>query len=126
MNTPFYIVVLLAFIISTGCETKNASETKAPPAEARSAPPLAQPTVREVDRYEFVEKELVQHPEDEGSLNHNYIGSRDGFDYISVRNNRYKIPSDQLDLKHSFSLTEDTTKWIPLRIHFSQVHYNRK
>jgi len=126
MNAPIYAAVLIASIAATGCKARNVSDTRRPPAEIRSTPQLARPTVRELNRYEFVEKELVQHPEDDGSLNHNYIGSLHGYDYISVRNHRYKIPSDQLDLKHSFPLTEDTTKWIPLRIHFSQIHYARR
>ena len=93
------------------------------PAEIKPAPSVVPTTAREVDRYEFVESELVKYPEDEKKLNHNYMGSLDGFDYISVRNRGYKIPSDQLNLKHSFPLTKNTSEWIPLRIHFSQVKY---
>ena len=91
--------------------------------ESNPAPAVVPTTAREVDRYEFVESELVKHPEDEKKLNHNYMGSLNGFDYISVRNRGYKIPSYQLNLKHSFALTKDTSKWIPLLIHFSHIKY---
>jgi len=76
--------------------------------------------VKEVNRYEFVESEILSHPEDEKEFNHLYMGSLDGFDYVSVRSNQYRIPSDQLELEKTFPLTQDG-KWVRMRIHFSHV-----
>jgi hypothetical protein len=123
MKPPSYTMALLLCIISTGCNSEKLPATKAMTTESNPAPAVVPTTAQEVDRYEFVESELVKHPEDEKKLNHNYMGSLNGFDYISVRNRGYKIPSDQLNLKHSFALTKDTSKWIPLRIHFSHIKY---
>lgn len=110
---------VLLCVVAGGCqsgnlpdEPKNTSSNKANPS-----------SVKEVNRYEFVESELVPHPEDETQFNHDYMGSLDGYDFIAVRGRTYKIPSDQLNLKNSFPLTKDDKKWTPLRIHFSLVEY---
>ena len=84
-------------------------------------PRAAGTTVREVNRFQFVEAELVAHPEDETSFNHYYMGSLDEHHYLSVRNGRYKIPISQLELDHSFPLTENKQDWVPMRVHFSHV-----
>ncbi|SHI55379.1 hypothetical protein SAMN02745181_0374 [Rubritalea squalenifaciens DSM 18772] len=80
-------------------------------------------TAEEVNRFAFVEKELVANPGDESGYKHLYMGSRDDYDYFSVREKFYKIPSEQLSLKKTFTLTQDKTKWLPMRVHFSHVKY---
>ena len=109
-------------VLSIGCNAQSPPSAKSVPGKTKAVSPAA----REVNRYEFIEAELVKHPEDEKQFNHQYMGTAGGFDYISVRKNRYKIPSDQLKLKAPFALTEDSSKWVPLRIHFSQVKYQRE
>jgi hypothetical protein len=121
MNLNKHVLASLLCILAIGCNAQNPPATKASPGKTKSASRAA----REVNRFEFVELELVKHPEDEKQLNHKYMGSLDGFDYVAVRTNRYRIPSDQLKLKQSFPLTEDSSKWIPVRIHFSHVKYQR-
>ena len=76
---------------------------------------------REVNRYEFVEMEVVGNLEDESEFNHYYMGSLDGYQYLAVRKNRYKIPIDQLKLDCTFPLTQEKENWIPMRIHFSHA-----
>lgn len=120
--TNFNIALILC-ISSFGCNSEKPSATKAVRTEIKPTALVVPTTAREVDRYEFVESELVQHPEDEKNLNHYYMGSFGGFDYLSVRNKGYKIPSDQLNLKKTFPLTKITSDWVPLCIHFSQVKY---
>lgn len=119
MKITHLILAFFLCILSAGCERGRppAAKEQATKSEANLS------ETRSVNRYEFVEKKLVLHPEDEVELNHKYLGSHDGYDYISVRNHRYKIPSDQLNLNQSFPLTEDVTKWVPLRIHFSHIEY---
>lgn len=119
MNASRYFPALVLCMIPIGCGTSPSPATAGFPIKTQSS----RPEPREANRYEFVESELVQHPEDEIKLNHYYMGSRDGYDYISVRGRRYKIPGDQLKLNKAFPLTENSAKWIPLRIHFSRVDY---
>ena len=123
MKLTSFSMALFLCIISFGCNSEKPSATKAVRTEIEPTALLVPTTAREVDRYEFVESELVQHPEDEKNLNHYYMGSFGGFDYLSVRNKGYKIPSDQLNLKKTFPLTKITSDWVPLCIHFSQVKY---
>ena len=123
MKLSNFNIALILCIISFGCKSEKPSTTKAVRTEIEPTALLVPTTAREVDRYEFVESELVQHPEDEKNLNHYYMGSFGGFDYLSVRNKGYKIPSDQLNLKKTFPLTKITSDWVPLCIHFSQVKY---
>lgn len=123
MKFSNFNIALILCISSFGCNSEKPSTTKAVRTEIKPTALVVPTTAREVDRYEFVESELVQHPEDEKNLNHYYMGSFGGFDYLSVRNKGYKIPSDQLNLKKTFPLTKITSDWVPLCIHFSQVKY---
>jgi hypothetical protein len=110
---------VLLCVIAGGCQSGNLPDDPKSTSSSKANPS----TAREVNRYEFVESELVPHPEDETEFNHYYMGSRDGYDFITVRSHTYKIPTDQLNLKNSFPLTKDDKKWTPLRIHFSHVEY---
>ncbi|MGJ8655813.1 MAG: hypothetical protein ACSHX6_05120 [Akkermansiaceae bacterium] len=84
------------------------------------------PEALEVNRFEFVERELVANMKDEVEFSHYYMGTHDGFDFISVRENRYKIPSEQLKLKQTFPVTGHSANWVPMRIHFSHVETKKE
>jgi len=111
-------------MIFLSCQPKNSKPEDRVEVEKAIPDKASSPvTAKEANRYEFVESEILPHPEDENEFNHLYMGSLDGYDYISVRSNKYKIPSEQLELENNFPLTEDSTKWVHMRIHFSQVKY---
>lgn len=129
MKNPQYLTIAITSLLVFSCQTKNPKPESAVEAEkviSMTAIPdkVSSPVdAKEANRYEFVESEILPHPEDENEFNHLYMGSLDGYDYISVRSNKYKIPSEQLELDSNFPLTEDSTKWVHMRIHFSQVVY---
>lgn len=124
MKAPRSLSILCTVVVASSCESHHPHPQGAVEAKtANSGEVIGLPEAKEVNRYGFVESEILTHPEDEKEFNHLYMGSLDGFDYISVRSNKYRIPSDQLDLEHHFPLSEDPTKWVHMRIHFSQVKY---
>jgi hypothetical protein len=123
MKIPPYLTLLLTSLIFMSCQPKSSEQVPTPEATSASKKIPSPSKAKEVNRYEFVESEILSHPEDEIGFNHLYMGSLDGFDYVSVRSNKYRIPSDQLELERSFPLTQDAAKWIHMRIHFSRVKY---
>ena len=124
MKTPQYLTIAITSMIFLSCQPKNSKPEDRVEVEKAIPDKASSPvTAKEANRYEFVESEILPHPEDENEFNHLYMGSLDGYDYISVRSNKYKIPSEQLELENNFPLTEDSTKWVHMRIHFSQVKY---
>lgn len=124
MKTSQYLTIVITSLIVLSCQSKNPKAESAVEVEKPSPEKVSSPvTAKEVNRYEFVESEILPHPEDESEFNHRYMGSLDGYDYIAVRSNTYKIPSEELELENHFPLTEDSTKWVYMRIHFSQVKY---
>jgi hypothetical protein len=119
-----YLAILLTGLIVISCQSKNAPAADTKDGDKAVTEKVTSPLkAREANRYEFVESEILSHPEDEKGFNHLYMGSLDGFDYISVRSNKYRIPIEQLELDHNFPLTQDAAKWVPMRIHFSHVKY---
>jgi hypothetical protein len=123
MKISPYLTLLLTSLIFMSCQPKSPEQVPTPEATPTSKKVPSPPKAKEVNRYEFVESEILRHPEDETGFNHLYMGSLDGFDYVSVRSNKYRIPSEQLELERSFPLTQDVAEWIHMRIHFSHVKY---
>lgn len=132
-----FLIVLIPHLIATcsfgtlfvSCES-GTSERKSQPSNIRETPVVDEeaaspklPSAKEVNRFEFVESELLPHPEDEKEFNHLYMGSSDGYDYITVRGKIYKIASDEIGIDRSFPFTNDSRKWLQTRIHFSQIKY---
>lgn len=109
MNRHIAPLAILLCLCAGGCQSKNHVEGPQTTSSSEAAPPAA----KEVNRYEFVETELLPNPDDETEFNHYYMGSLEGYDYITVRGRTYKIPSEQLGLTKSFPLTKDDTKWLP-------------
>ncbi len=123
MKISTYLTFLLTSLIFMSCQPKSSKQVPKPEATSTSNKVSSPPKAKEANRYEFVESEILSHPEDEIGFNHLYMGSLDGFDYVSVRSNKYRIPSDQLELERGFPLTQDATKWVHMRIHFSHLKY---
>jgi hypothetical protein len=115
--------LLLTSLIFMSCQHKSSEQVPTPEVTSTSKIIPSPPKAKEVNRYEFVESEVLSHPDDETGFNHLYMGSLDGFDYVSIRSNNYRIPSNQLKLEHSFPLTQDAAKWLHIRIHFSHIKY---
>ena len=102
----FASAVLCGFLI--GCSGEQSNST-------------GHTVVHEVNRYQFVELEVVGRPNDETEFNHYYMGDTDGFHHLTVRGKRYKIPMGQLKFEHPFPYTDKKEGWLQMRVHFSHI-----